>query len=91
MSIQMLKLLMTKLEVILNALTYKVVMLLGFFGFFRFASLVPPTVKKFHPLDFHWYVISYLPKMGWKSYLNVLRICRHMVLLELFMFQNFMY
>ena len=47
MSIQMLKILVEKLQVMPNYLTYKAIMLLGFFGFFRLASLVPTTVKKF--------------------------------------------
>ena len=51
MSIQMLKLLVEKLQVIPNDLTYRA-MLLGFFGFFRLASLVPTTVKKFDPSRF---------------------------------------
>ena len=52
MSIQMLKLLVEKLQVMPNYLTYRAIMLLGFFGFFRLASLVPTTVKKFDPSRF---------------------------------------
>ena len=47
MSIQMLKKLMQKNAP--NYLTYKAVMLLGFFGFFRLASVVSPIVEKFDP------------------------------------------
>ena len=52
MSIQMLKSLVEKLQVMPNYLTYRAIMLLGFFGFFRLASLVPTTVQKFDPSRF---------------------------------------
>ena len=52
MSMQMLKLLVEKLQVMPNYLTYRAIMLLGFFGFFRLASLVPTTVKRFDPSRF---------------------------------------
>ena len=47
LSVDILKSVLDTLDTVKNAVTVKCVILLGFFGFFRLASLVPPAVKNF--------------------------------------------
>ena len=56
-SIQMLKLLVEKLQVVPNYLTYKSIILLGFLDFLGWHLLCPQMFKNLTPLGFLWYVI----------------------------------